>query len=269
MDLLEGGRRQPGGTAFYGALQAARLGLRTLVVTRGRRLEIESLLEPYADELTVRVEPAPSTTTLQTTHAGDARRQRLLAWAGEIETPLDGLPARIVHLAPVARELPPARARAAFVGLTGQGLLRHWDSPGGEITLAAPAPPAGAIAAGCHALVVSAREQASAARLIAAASAAGATVVVTAGPEPSTILLPDGARLEQAVPPVTGARDDLGAGDVFAAALFVELAAGAPPELATAFANAAAAVRVGGQGAGAIGDRRAIELRAASSLGDS
>jgi sugar/nucleoside kinase (ribokinase family) len=56
-------------------------------------------------------------------------------------------------------------------------------------------------------------------------------------------------------------RDDLGAGDVFAAAFFVALHEGLSPERAAAFGNAAAAVRIEGVGADAIGDRSAIEAR--------
>ncbi len=51
---------QPGGTAFYSALQAARLGMRTLIVTQGVPGEIEALLAPYRDELELHVIP-PST----------------------------------------------------------------------------------------------------------------------------------------------------------------------------------------------------------------
>ncbi len=267
VDLLEDGSRRPGGTAFYSALQAARLGLRALVLTRGRPSEIEELLAPYAGELTLRVEPAPRTTTLQTSGAGGARRQRLLSWAGLLAPAGDQVQASIVHLAPVAAELEAADFRADFVGLTAQGLLRRWQGDGGEITLISAPPVAQAIAARSDAVVVDQRERARAQPLIDVARAAGATVVVTAGPEPNTLLLPDGGSLQQAVPPVPCARDDLGAGDVFAAALFVQLAAGVPPQRATELANAAAAVRMSGEGAGAVGDRRAIEARAAATAG--
>ena len=37
IDVLDDGSRRAGGTAFYSALQAARLGRRALIVTRGRR----------------------------------------------------------------------------------------------------------------------------------------------------------------------------------------------------------------------------------------
>src|SRR2546429_8874944 len=47
IDVLADGSRRPGGTAFYSALQASRLGLRALILTRGAVPEIERLLEPY------------------------------------------------------------------------------------------------------------------------------------------------------------------------------------------------------------------------------
>jgi sugar/nucleoside kinase (ribokinase family) len=63
------------------------------------------------------------------------------------------------------------------------------------------------------------------------------------------------------VPPVRLLRDDLGAGDVFAAAFFVALHEGLAPAQAAAFGNAAAAVRIAGLGPGAIGERHAILAR--------
>jgi sugar/nucleoside kinase (ribokinase family) len=48
---------------------------------------------------------------------------------------------------------------------------------------------------------------------------------------------------------------------VFAAAFFVALHEGLPPERAAGFAGAAAAIRIEGSGADAIGDRSAIEAR--------
>jgi sugar/nucleoside kinase (ribokinase family) len=263
-DVLADGSRRPGGTAFYSALQAARLGLHTLVLTRGEPREIAALLAPYRGEFTLRVSHAAHTTTLQTSGEGERRRQRLIAWAGPMSLRSGEVDAAIVHLAPIARELSTEAIGAGFVGLTGQGLLRHWAAEGGEITLAAPSAEEAAIARRCDALVVSERERASAAALIAAARRAGATVVVTDGPRPNTVFAAGGAGVRLPVPEVLAAREDLGAGDVFASALFVELAGGASPEQATAFANAAAAVRMCGDGAGAVGDRAAIEARAVS-----
>jgi 1D-myo-inositol 3-kinase len=265
VDVLADGSRRPGGSAFYSALQAARLGQRTLILTQGSPGEIERLIEPYRGEVELLVLPVPATTTLATSvtlatsaHGeGEQRTQRVLAWAGQIaEATVD---TAILHIAPVARETPRAwRGRADFVGITPQGLARAWDDGDGEMG-SAPADP-GALAGGCDALVLSEHERASCAALVAAAREAGAVVAVTAGAQPTAILTPGGGEVVRvAVPPIERPRDDLGAGDVFAAAFFIALAEGQPPAQAAAFANGAAAVRVSGVGADAIGDRARIE----------
>jgi sugar/nucleoside kinase (ribokinase family) len=286
------GSRRPGGAAFYSALQAARLGLRALILTQGSPPEIEALLEPYRAELAVHVLPAPATTTLETTWPDGRRTQRLLAWAGPISGPV-AVDTQILHLAPVARETSAAwRGRADFVGLTPQGLVRAWDRrarTGAEIDAETDAEifPASVptdrrsleslLPRGCSAIVVSEQERAACAPLLDAAIAQGAAVAITAGPNATTVQTPRGetiagpdAMIDWApageiarvrAHTVAAPRDDLGAGDVFAAAFFVALHEGLPPTRAAAFGNAAAAIRIEGAGAGAIGDRGAIEAR--------
>jgi sugar/nucleoside kinase (ribokinase family) len=263
-DVAADGSRRPGGSAFYSALQAARLGQRALVVTRGNRREIEELLEPFRGELELEIFPAPHTTALQTDARGGLRRQRVLAWAGPIAEDL-AVRASILHLAPVARETPARwEGHAEFVGLTPQGLVREWDESSKEIVLAPAEAAAGEVGSVCDALVMSREERASCATLIARAQETGAVIAVTAGASPTTVLAPGRRALQVAVPAVEDPKDDVGAGDVFAAAFFVMLAQGRPPALAAAFANAAAAVRMAGEGAEAIGDTSAIEARLAA-----
>jgi 1D-myo-inositol 3-kinase len=258
IDVLADGARRPGGTALYSALQAVRLGLRALILTRGVPAEIEQLLEPYRDELDLRVLPAERTTTLQTVGEGLERHQRLRAWAGPIEGPIE-VDTAILHIAPVARETPRAwSGHATFVGLTPQGLVREWDAAG-EITHSQLRPEL--LPERCDAWVLSERERECCAEPVARAAAAGAVVAVTAGANPTELQLPDRELLHVPVPPIAAPVEDLGAGDVFAGAFFIALREGLPPARAAAFANAAAAVRIAGTGPGAIGDRRAITAR--------
>ena len=84
---------------------------------------------------------------------------------------------------------------------------------------------------------------------------------MTAEAAPTRILLPDDRGLAVEVPPLEEAVDDLGAGDVFAAAFFLALADGGAPERAAAFVTAAAAVRISGSGAGAIGTLAEVQAR--------
>jgi 1D-myo-inositol 3-kinase len=261
IDVLEDGSSQPGGAAFYSALQAARLGLRTLIVTRGNEREIEELLGPYRDELDLRIQPARHTTTLQTSGQGDSRSQRVLAWAGPIAEDHD-FDTSILHLAPVARETPKRwRGSVGFLGLTPQGLAREWSGPRKRISGCTPSRSATRVGEQCDAIVVSEHEQVCCARLIERASDAGAIIAVTAGARPNTILTPDKGQLELAVPFLEEPVEDLGAGDVFAAAFFTALVEGQPALEAAGLGNAAAAVRMGGRGTDAVGGVREIEAR--------
>ena len=261
IDVLADGSRRPGGTAFYSALQAARLGCRALILTQGLPDEIEGLLAPYRPEIELLIQPAAATTTLLTRGAGAERAQRMLAWAGPMADEV-AVDSAILHLAPVARESPQSwHGTYNFVGLTPQGLARDWSDPDSEVRVT-PTDAAGmSIARHCQAVVVSEHERNSCRELLGDAVAAGAVAVITAGAAPATILLADGRTLELDVPAVEDVVDDLGAGDVFAAAFFIALADGADAERAASFANAAAAVRMQGAGAAAIGDRAAIAAR--------
>jgi sugar/nucleoside kinase (ribokinase family) len=272
VDLMADGSRRPGGGAFYSALQAARLGRRTLILTRGVRAEIEQLLDPYRDELAVQVLDAPHTTTLLTSGEGRARAQRVLAWAGEIGA-APAVDTKILHLAPVARETGArTRGQARFVGVTPQGLVRDWTQHDGRIV--ARALDRTLLPERCDALVLSEAERESCAALLASTvpAAPGAdrlppadrpVIAVTHGDAPTELHLRDGATVHVEVPQVQRMCDDIGAGDVFAAAFFVALSDGEPPRQAAEFANAAAAVRVAAHGAGAVGDRAAVEARLA------
>lgn len=273
-----------GGSAFYSALQAARLGLQTLIVTQGVPGEIEELLAPYRDELELRVIPAEHTTTLSTRGTGSKRTQCLLAWAGPIETPLT-VSTKILHLAPIARETPRFwEGSADFVGLTPQGLVRSWredDGPAllqldtgpllGDIPTVPPASEvlprdisattlqASLLPERFDAAVIAEHECPDSHELFKAASRHGASIAVTAGARPTTVHVAGGDSVVQTpFPPVTTVSDEIGAGDVFAATFFVSLAEGSAPLEAAVFANAAASARVSGEGPAAIARRERI-----------
>lgn len=261
IDVMEDGERRPGGTALYSALQAARLGLAATIVTRGEREVLESMLAPFAAELELVVQPAEATTTLATGGLGGERRQRMLAWAGQVE--LGALPAaEILHLAPVAAEL---TGRAAgpweFVGLTPQGFARRRREPDGEIVACPADAKLVALAGRCDAIVLSEQERASCRQLIERALADGATVAITAGEGPTEILGPNEESRQLPHEPLAAPADDLGAGDVYAAAFFVWLSAGEGPLAAARAAHGAAALRMQSIGPGAIATAAAIQAQ--------
>ena len=281
VDVMADGSRRPGGGAFYSALQAARLGLKAQIVTQGNPSEIEELLAPFAAELALHVRPAPHTTTLATSGRGDGRRQRLLSWAGPIasDVPVD---TTILHLAPVARETAASwRGAPGFIGLTAQGLTRSWPAGGGEISQVEL--DRRRVPERCDAIVISAKERASCAWLLtgaddaptpagARAGQAGAhfhsprapLVAVTARWAATELHMASGGVRRVPVPATEQVVDDLGAGDVFAAALFIALHDGSAPVQATRFAHAAAAVRIGATGPQAVGRRAAIAAQLSS-----
>jgi len=255
--LAEDGTRRPGGGAFYSALQAARLGLRTLIVTRGEPRELEELLAPYSEELELRILPSEHTTTLATSGSGAARAQRLLAWAGPIEGPID-LDTKILHLAAVAQETPAHwRGRADFVGVTPQGLLRAWDAAG-DISLVPLKPDSLPI---CFDAAVISQVERPGCEWLVEPTPEHPLAIVTAGADPIAVHALAGSAHYPPALGIASPRDDLGAGDVFAAACFVALAEGRATPAAVAYANAAAAVRIEGLGPGAVGTRDAIERR--------
>lgn len=257
-DLLGEGDAQherPGGTAFYSALQAARLGSSALVVTQGVPAQIERLLLPYEGELDLHVIPAAQTTTLATHDRGAGRAQSVLAWAGAI-VDAPAVEAKILHLAPVARETSADWCgEAGFVGVTPQGLIRDWR-PGGEVRTAELDP--ALLPRRFDAAVISEHERPCCRSLFAAADICGACVAVTAGPRPASVRVRT-ETFRSAPPRAIEIRDDLGAGDVFAAAFFTALAEGREPPAAAAFAHAAAAIRIASTGPDAIGTRSEVE----------
>ncbi len=123
-----------GGTAFYSALQAARLGLRALIVhARRARRDRSAARAPPRRARADGCMPAPRTTTLRTAARAPGAASACWRGPGPIGAEDLELDTAILHLAPVARETPAAgvgRGRAPFVGLTPQGLVREWGGAG-------------------------------------------------------------------------------------------------------------------------------------------
>ena len=169
---------------------------------------------------------APATTAMRNTYGSGGRTQHAPAVAAPFEvTDLNGLPSEfaVVHLAPVVAEigqdLIPHLPRADLTGLTAQGLLRR-VAPDGAVH-GRDWPDARDFLDAIDVLVLSSED-------IAFDPAAGtehlrraAVGVLTRGPLPVQVFA-DGGCSEIPVRHVADA-GPTGAGDVFAAALFVNL----------------------------------------------
>lgn len=261
LDRQPDGSVLPGGTVLYGAVLAARMGLRSKVVTSGNPVELEAPLRPYRHEIDVELQLTAATTTFTNRGVGSARRQVVNQWAG----PIDLSPAReqlararIVHLGPVAAEIDPATLPpmppGALMGATPQGWLRAWDTGGVVRRVELRLPPE--LLARIDVLVLSESEREQASGAIAAVRAHQGVVAVTLGERGCEIQRGQASWYVPAAHAVLV--DDTGAGDVFAAALLIALAEGLDPRAAARQANAAAGISIGGLGASRVPTRAAV-----------
>ena len=238
-----------GGTATYAALTARALGLRAGLLTA---TAADTDLSPL-NGVGIHRQPSPFSTTFENHYGPQGRTQFLRARAAtlnDFDIPPDWQAASIVHLAPIAREVPPhmpARFPGAFIGLTPQGWLRQWDDHG----RVSPAPweDADSLLAAASAVVISIEDVAGDWELAEGWAARAAVLAVTAGERGATVFARGSRRHIPA--PVERVVDATGAGDIFAAAFFVRLWQTADPWDAARFAVALASdsvTRVGIEG---------------------
>lgn len=263
LDRQADGSYLPGGTALYSALTAARFGMHVGVLTAGKPDALRAALAPYADAFALHIVPMDTTTIFENVPTPQGRVQTLLGWAGPILP--DALPAAwrapaVLHLGPIADELPPAAWADALEDVpwpvtTPQGWLRRWNalpSPVRHVPLALPA----ALLDQLRALVISNEELPVAEGAVRAVAAHGLGAI-TFGPGGADIARGDVTTRVPSFPvaPV----DETGAGDVFAAAWFVHLARGDDAISAARIACAAAALSLTGRGPAAIPTRAAVD----------
>jgi sugar/nucleoside kinase (ribokinase family) len=190
---------------------------------------------------------APSTVFAHRYSADGTRHQTLLRRAPTIPAaaiPVSWHDVDILHVAPVLDEVSAvtvAAVSAGFVGLTAQGFMR--EAPiGRPVRPKMPTVPE-ALLERAHGIVVSTEDIAAAPDWPGRVARPGRWVAVTDGPR-GAILFIGGRRIHQ---PAFRAQsiDPTGAGDIFAAALFIQMAEGVAPDQALRFAAAAGAWSVG------------------------
>jgi sugar/nucleoside kinase (ribokinase family) len=252
--------RRLGGTAAFAALTAKLLGLRVGIITSVR----EDTSLAALDGIPILRVPSPDTTLFENAVAPGGRQQVLLARARPIS--LQGLPdawrrAAIVHLAPVAQELTADVAEffsTSLLGITPQGWMRTWDADG-RVSVCnwesseALLPKAGAV-------VFSREDIGGDEQAIEAMSHQTRLLVVTEAAS-GCVLYWNGDRRRFRAPKVQ-AVDDVGAGDVFAAAFFVRLRATRDPWEAARYATLLAARSVTRPGLQGIPTLEEIEASA-------
>jgi sugar/nucleoside kinase (ribokinase family) len=182
--------------------------------------------------------PASTTTTFENTYTADGRRQMLRGVADLLmpEMMPSQWKATIAHLGPVARECDPALVHVfgdAFVGVTPQGWMRHWDETG-RVSRRRWEEAEGLLAR-ADAVVLSEEDVYGDESLIAQYAAQARLLVVTQGAKGCTVYTRGQGRSFPA--PSVREVDPTGAGDIFAAAFFVGLQRSGDPAVAACFAN--------------------------------
>jgi sugar/nucleoside kinase (ribokinase family) len=220
-DLTAEGPRL-GGTVAFASLTARALEYAPGVVTSAAAgLDFSPL-----DGIPLAIAPASHTTTFENIYGPDGRQQFLRGLAAPLTAesiPPAWLSARVVHLGPLVQEIQPSLLSAlgnSFVGVTPQGWLRQWDATGRVRAAVAEWEGAGQVLGRASAVVLSlddiGRDWAVAERWARLA----AVLVVTQGAEGSTVFV-RGQGARQFLAPRQDEVDPTGAGDVFAAAFFV------------------------------------------------
>jgi sugar/nucleoside kinase (ribokinase family) len=199
----------------------------------------ESLnLEPV-QALTVWRKSTPASTSFENRYTPTGRVQTLRSRAGDLEladVPRSWRGAEIVHLAPIACEIPVDLAGAfeqSFVGITPQGSMRAWDSTG-RVRLQSWEAVADLLQA-VDAVVLSIEDLGMDRTAAEAMAVHCKTLVVTEGPLGATVHHSGRAELVRATP--VREVDPTGAGDIFAAVFFIRFHETGDPWVAARLAN--------------------------------
>lgn len=291
-DLLPGGAgARAGGTVTYSSIAAQRLGLQAAMVT-ALAPEDEALLAEARDAgVWVRAIPSERTTTFVNVYDSQGRRtQRIAGPAAPIEwsdVPAEWRGAAIVHLGPVAQELPadmPAKFPYSLLGITPQGWMRSWDIEGRVGHAAWPIPTALTNLPDNSCLVLSMEDLGWDKEVLKQYSELARIVVVTQSSEEALVYAPAGEvidylpaesrhkasrsnardKAEIAIPALAAEPvDPTGAGDVFATSFLMRYYETHNPILAGQYAHAAAACAIEGVGMGSIPGREQVAARLA------
>ena len=250
-----------GGAVVFGAVTAARMGLKAAVVTSAGP---DFDPGPELDGIDVHAAPAGATTSFENVDAGGVRTQRVHAVAGPIrpaDVPEGWRDAPMALLAPLAGELGDVAPRfpGATVVAALQGWLRRWDDSG----LVTPRPWDGAdLLPHVDAAVVSEHDFHDAGQAERWAALAPA-LVVTRGEKGATLYHAGTAR---EVPPFPAREvDPVGAGDVFAAAYLLAYHESRDSVYAAAYASCAASLAVEAPGLSGIPTRAQVVARLTAS----
>ncbi len=239
---------QLGGTVSFSSLTARALGYTPGILTAfGDGLD----LSPLAGIPLVRV-PSADSATFENIYGPNGRTQFKRAEASPL--PLSAVPAawrsaRIVHLAPLGNELGELEPGSldlfpeSFIGVTPQGFLRQIDAAGRVRTVPDSWTAAQRVLSQASAAVLSLDDISGDWAVAERWSKWAPVLVVTQSAEGCTVFV-QGQGARQFVAPAQAEVDPTGAGDVFAAAFFINFFETDDPWASARFANQVAALSV-------------------------
>lgn len=244
-DLTPAGPRL-GGTVAYSALTAQALGYPVGIATAYEAgLDVSPLAGIHLTHT-----PSAASTTFENLYGPEGRTQYLRARAEPLTAlavPVGWRKANILHFAPLAQEIEPglvaswAALARAFIGLTPQGWLRQWDADGRVSKCEWPE--AAATLPQVDATVISLEDIQGEWAVAEQWAKAARVLVVTEGAQGCTVFVQGEGARQFAAPPQTEV-DPTGAGDVFAAAFFINQYETNDPWASARFANQVAALSI-------------------------
>jgi 1D-myo-inositol 3-kinase len=263
-DVVPDGGYVLGGTVTFSSLTAQRLGKRAAVLTRGEALpELNEVLR----DVDVHRLPSDVTTTFENVYDGARRTQHIRDVAAPISkesVPEAWLAAPVVHLGPIAQEVPADLAeafpRSAMIGITPQGWLRSWDESG-LVLNGTPWDTAEHVLSLVDVLIFSPEDVRGDLDLVRRYCEMARLAVVTDDRNGCTVWL--SGRQEHHPAFEVNAVDPTGAGDVFATAFMLRYGETRDPSDAAHFANCTASFVVEGRGTSVLPTLEQVERRLA------
>jgi sugar/nucleoside kinase (ribokinase family) len=245
-----------GGTAAYATLTAKAMGLKVGVITSwGNDIPLGPM-----DGIAIINQTTKSSTTFENLYSENGRKQIIHHPAKTLDIsliPRSWLNAPIVHLGPIANEIDLGLTEAfpnSFVGVTPQGWMRSWDEKGSisqvEWSNYSQVLPR------CQAAIVSREDTSGDETKIEEMASSCPVFVVTEGYLGCRVYWHGDVRRFNA--PEVEETDPTGAGDIFAAAFFVQYNKTGNPWEAARFANQLAAHSVTRTGINSIPTKNEI-----------
>jgi len=254
---------RPGGSAYYAALTAHRLGLGVGLLTAAAA---DYPLDIFPEGIEVHVVPSPQTTRYRVGESKSARTLTLLSRAVDLEAeqlPADWSKAPLALLGPVANEVDPALAGAfddASVAVLPQGWMRKREAGG----LMSPQPweDAEVVLPRAQLLVLSEEDLGGSEETAVRWLHQVPLGAITRGRRGATLYV-NGEPYHVTADAATEI-DPTGAGDVFATTLLIAYQQSGDAWEAAALAACAGAASVEAAGAASVPDRATLETRLAA-----